>query len=79
MGAVVDPIDVGRGHPGAGAAIAAAVSLASTLVIFARLLAHPLKGTPEPLLSTLPTVIFAPPSFLVIGILHRRCARQLQD
>jgi hypothetical protein len=53
--------------------------LARALAIIASLLAHSLKGTPEPLLSTLPIVIFAPPSFLVVGILHRRCARQPQD
>lgn len=52
-----------------------AVFLPSLFAIAATLTVHHIKGTPEPLYSTLPTIIFAPPSFLIIGILHRRRAQ----
>ncbi len=55
-------------------AISASVLLPSTFAICATLVVHHMKGTPEPMLSTLPTMIFAPPSFLVLGIIHRRLA-----
>lgn len=50
---------------------------ASVLVIsgFTSLLVyavHSLKGTPEPLLSTVPTILMAPPGFLVLAIRFKR-------
>lgn len=41
----------------------AAIGLPSLLTVGATLLLHSLRGTPEPLLSTLPAALAAPPSF----------------
>lgn len=60
-------------------ALTAAVALPSLFAISATLMIHHLKGTPEPFYSTLPTMLFAPPSFLAIGILYRRAAQKRAD
>ena len=57
-------------------AIPASVLLPSTFAICATLVVHHLRGTPEPIASTVPTMLFAPPSFLVLGLIHRRMARR---
>lgn len=44
-----------------------AVSISSCIAIGLTYLVHSLKGTPEPLLSTLPTLLMAPPGFLFLG------------
>jgi len=60
----------------ARAALAWAVLLPSSTAVAATWLLHQLRGTPEPGLSTLPTLLLAPPSFLVLGAVERRRARK---
>ena len=50
-----------------------AVILPSCIAIGLTFLVHSLKGTPEPLHSTLPTILMAPPSFTVWAW---RCRKQ---
>jgi hypothetical protein len=52
--------------------IALAVAVSSGLAIGLTFLVHSLKGTPEPALSTLPTALIGPPSFLVLARRARR-------
>ena len=52
--------------------IALAVAVSSGLAIGLTFLVHSLKGTPEPVLSTLPTALLGPPSFLVLAWRARR-------
>ena len=52
--------------------IALAVIVASIATIGATFLVHSLKGTPEPLASTIPTVILSPPTLLVWAIRKRK-------
>jgi len=44
------------------------VSVISAITIILVLSIHNLKGTPEPFLSTIPTIIMAPPGFLVLAL-----------
>jgi hypothetical protein len=44
-----------------------ATGVSSCLAIGLTFLVHSMKGTAEPLLSTLPTAVMAPPSFLVLA------------
>lgn len=44
-----------------------ATTVSSCIAIGLTFLMHNLKGTPEPVLSTLPTALMGPPSFLVLG------------
>ena len=44
-----------------------AVGVSSSIAIALTYLVHSLKGTPEPLLSTVPTMLMAPPGFLALG------------
>ncbi len=53
-------------------ALLAAVLVPSFIAISLTFGLHSMRGTPEPLYSTLPTVISAPPAFLVWGWLKRR-------
>ena len=53
-------------------ALLAAVAVPSTIAISLTFGLHSLRGTPEPLYSTLPTVLSAPPAFLVWGWKKRR-------
>ena len=62
-----------RKEPVAAMAVAAAVS--SCLAVGLTFLVHSLKGTPEPLLSTLPTALIGPPGFLALAWRARRQAR----
>ena len=48
------------------------VIIVSAITIILVYIVHSLKGTPEPVLSTLPTVIMAPPGFLVLSIRFKR-------
>ena len=41
------------------------VSIVTILLIF---FVHNLKGTPEPFLSTIPTILMAPPGYLVLAL-----------
>ena len=45
------------------------ISLFTTYLVF---LVHSLRGTPEPFLSTIPTIIMAPPAFLVLAIRFKK-------
>jgi len=45
------------------------VSLVTILLIF---FVHSLKGTPEPFLSTIPTILMAPPGFLFLALKFKR-------
>jgi len=53
-------------------ALLQAVFVPATLAIAATLAVHSLKGTPQPLISTLPTAILSPPAFLTLGLRERR-------
>ena len=53
-------------------ALALAVLVPSTFAIGLTFGLHELRGTPEPLLSTLPTLVSAPPAFFVWGFKKRR-------
>jgi hypothetical protein len=53
-------------------ALAAAVLLPSFIAVSLTFGLHSLRGTPEPLYSTLPTLAAGPPSFLVWAWLKRR-------
>lgn len=52
--------------------IALAVTVSSGLAVGLTFLVHSLKGTPEPVLSTLPTALIGPPSFLLLARRARR-------
>lgn len=49
-----------------------ATTVSSCVAVGLTFLVHSLKGTPEPLLSTLPTALIGPPSFLLLGWRARR-------
>jgi hypothetical protein len=44
-----------------------AATVSSGLAVGLTFLVHSLKGTPEPLLSTLPTALMGPPGFLILA------------
>lgn len=48
--------------------ISISVLFVSTITTFLVFLVHNLKGTPEPFLSTVPTMIMAPPGFLILAL-----------
>ena len=49
-----------------------ATTVSSVLAVGLTFLVHSLKGTPEPLLSTMPTALMGPPGFLVLAWRARR-------
>jgi hypothetical protein len=49
------------------ASLCLAVVISSFLAIGLTFCVHSLKGTPEPLLSTLPTIFFSVPGFLILA------------
>ena len=53
-----------------------ASSVSTCLAVGLTFLVHSLKGTPEPILSTLPTALMGPPGFLVLAW---RARRQVSD
>ena len=53
-------------------ALSLATGVSSCLAVGLTFLVHSLKGTPEPLLSTLPTALLGPPGFLVLAVRARR-------
>ena len=59
-----------RAEPAVSLLLATTVS--SCVAVGLTFLVHSLKGTPEPLLSTLPTALIGPPGFLVLGWRARR-------
>ncbi len=56
--------------PAASLLLAATVS--SCLAVGLTFLVHSARGTPEPVLSTLPTALIGPPAFLLLGWRARR-------
>lgn len=52
-----------RPHWSRGAALTVATLAPSVIAVGATFLVHSLRGTPEPVASTLPTLVMAPPSF----------------
>lgn len=56
------------------AAIAWAL-IPATVTVIATFTVHSLRGTPEPFMSTIPTLASAPFSFLIIGYFKRKNAR----
>jgi hypothetical protein len=57
-------------NPAVSLLLAAAVS--SCIAVTLTFLVHSLKGTPEPLLSTMPTAVIGPPGFLILAWRARR-------
>jgi len=59
---------------GANAAVSLllAAAVSSCIAVTLTFLVHSLKGTPEPLLSTMPTALIGPPGFLILGWRARR-------
>ncbi len=53
----------------------AAVLVSSCIAVSLTFLVHSLKGTPEPLHSTLPTILMAPPGFAALGWRARKAAQ----
>ena len=53
-------------------ALVISASSVSIITIILILLVHTLKGTPEPMLSTIPTILMAPPGFLVLALRFQR-------
>lgn len=49
------------------------ISMLTILLVYA---VHSMKGTPEPLLSTIPTIIMAPPGFLALAIKFKKQEKQ---
>jgi hypothetical protein len=49
-----------------------ATTVSSCVAVGLTFLVHSLKGTPEPVLSTLPTAVIGPPGFLVLAWRARR-------
>ena len=49
-----------------------AATVSSCLAVGLTFLVHSLKGTPEPILSTLPTALMGPPGFFVLAWRARR-------
>lgn len=63
-----------RKREGAALALLVATSVSTCLAVGLTFLVHSLKGTPEPLASTLPTALLGPPGFLVLGWRARQMA-----
>ncbi len=57
-------------------ALGLSVLVPSAMAIGFTYIMHSLKGTPEPFLSTVPTILIAPPSFVWWGLRKRRLSRQ---
>jgi len=53
-----------------------ATTVSSCLAVGLTFLVHSLKGTPEPVLSTLPTALMGPPGFLVLAWRARQQAQK---
>jgi hypothetical protein len=60
-------------------AISIAVMVSTLLAVGLTFLVHSLKGTPEPLLSTLPTALIGPPGFAVIAWHARKTSTGIQS
>ena len=56
-----------------------AVTIPVIVTTLATFLVHSLRGTPEPINSTIPTVIFGAPSFTVWAIRKRKKLGSLKD
>ncbi len=59
-------------HSSRWASFALAMGVSSALAIGLTLLLHSARGTPEPLLSTVPTMLAAPPGFAFIAWRRQR-------
>ena len=60
-------------------AVIAGMLCSGTLAVSLTYLVHSLRGTPEPLNSTLPTLVLLVPGFLFLGIRARRKRLRQQD
>lgn len=60
-------------------ALPLAVSIPATIAIGLTFLLHSMKGTPEPLYSTIPTILSAPPAFLWWGLRNRSQRREAES
>jgi hypothetical protein len=56
-----------------------AVLIASIITIGATYIVHTIKGTPEPVLSTIPTLILSPPTLLYWALRKRKQLHRLFD
>jgi hypothetical protein len=56
----------------ARASVVLAATVSSCLAVGLTFLVHSAKGTPEPILSTLPTALMGPPGFLLLAWRARR-------
>jgi len=65
MGSLVMRLCTRLALHGAPNAFAAAVLVPSLVTVGATLVVHSVRGTPEPLLSTLPAAVLAPATFAV--------------
>jgi len=59
-------------HSSRGMSFALATGVSSALAIGLTFLVHSAGGTPEPLLSTVPTMLAAPPGFAFIAVRRQR-------
>ena len=59
-------------------AIITAVLIPSLIAVFLTYILHSIKGTPEPLNSTIPTMILAPPGFMWWAVKKRKQLRLAQ-
>ncbi len=64
--------NLATGIRGRGPALLAATLLPGSFAVTATLIVHNMRGTPEPFLSTVPTMIMAPLGFLGIAFFTRR-------
>ena len=55
------------------------VTVSSAIAVGLTYLVHSLKGTPEPLYSTIPTMITSPLAFLIVGWRKQRTLREQLD
>jgi len=59
-------------------AIITAVLIPSLIAVFLTYIVHSIKGTPEPLNSTIPTMFLAPPGFLWWAVKKRKQLKLVQ-
>jgi hypothetical protein len=60
-------------------ALLTSVIVTSIITITLVYLVHQLKGTPRPLESTMPTVLMAPPGFLVLAYRKRKSVKAVRS
>lgn len=60
-------------------AVIFSVLIISSLTVVMVYAVHSLKGTPKPFLSTLPTVILAPPGFAALAVYKRKATGKVSE